>query len=141
MVEVIDSLVVPIMLSLVGVSAKNQLDQGFLVVKLNSWKINHVDDQFLLSDRSYIYSFKVFHKKINTNWWRDHTKLISSLTLLRYSSCFFFADITFPIYYLHHMVLDTTHNYYSLSLILSYPKLVVSLLLIFRIDMYFMFIF
>ena len=67
MVEVIDSLVVPIMLSLVGVSAKNQLDQGFLVVKLNSWKINHVDDQFLLSDRSYIYSFKVFHKNINTN--------------------------------------------------------------------------
>jgi peptidoglycan/LPS O-acetylase OafA/YrhL len=53
----------------------------------------------------------------------------------------FFADITFPIYYLHHMVLDTTHNYYSLSLILSYPKLVVSLLLIFGIDMYCMFIF
>jgi len=139
MVEVIGSLVVPIMLSLIGglclESTGPRVPSGKVEFRENKscwWPV-------CLSDRSYIYSFIVVQKKIIKNWWRDHTKLISSLTLLLYSPCFF-ADITFSIYYLYHMILDATHNYYSLSLILSYPKLVVFLLLIFGIDLYFMFI-
>ena len=44
---------------------------------------------------------------------------------LLYSPCFFLVNITFSILDLYHVILTIIHEYYSLPLILSYPKLVI----------------